>query len=134
MLDFRTPEEYRQTHIRKSINVTAEDYQQKLSEALAGPKERVYQYRSHYEGDDIKRVLFIFPASNWKALEAQVNKELPVLNEEHLIKAYTIRISKAYFLKDFDDFKKKYPYLCVGGTSSERELVKAEARYPCEIK
>ena len=56
------------------------------------------------------------------------------MNEEHLLKAYSIRISKAYFLKDFDEFKKKHPFLCVNGSSSEKELVKAEARYPSEIK
>ncbi len=56
------------------------------------------------------------------------------MNEEHLLKSYSIRISKAYFLKDYEDFIKKYPYLCVNGSSSEKELVKAEARYPSEIK
>jgi hypothetical protein len=101
---------------------------------VAGPKERVHRFRSHFEGDDIRRVLCIFPSSQWKAMEAQINKELPILNEELLIKAYSVRIAKAYLLKDFEEFRKKYSYLCVNGSSSERELVKAEARYPCEVK
>ena len=56
------------------------------------------------------------------------------MNEEHFLKVHTIRINKAYFLKDFDEFKKKHHYLCVSGTSSQKELVKAEARYPSEVK
>ena len=61
IFDFRSQDDFKQGHIRKSLNVTPEDYQERLTEAMAGPKERVHPYRSHYEGDDIKRVLFIFP-------------------------------------------------------------------------
>jgi hypothetical protein len=61
IFDFRSQEDFKQGHIRKSLIVTPEDYQERLTEAMAGPKERVHNFRSHYEGDDIKRVLFIFP-------------------------------------------------------------------------
>lgn len=56
------------------------------------------------------------------------------MNEELFIKAYDVRLSKAYFVKDFNDFKSKYPFLCVGTASTEKDFVKAEARYPSEIK
>jgi hypothetical protein len=46
-----------------------------------------------------------------------------------------MRISKAYFYKDFEgEFVKKHAYLCINDMSSERNLVRASARYPSEIK
>jgi len=66
ILDFRPNEEFKESHIRKSLNVTMEDYQQKLTEAIAGPKEHVHNFRSHFEGDDIRRVLCVFPSASWK--------------------------------------------------------------------
>lgn len=50
------------------------------------------------------RVLFVFPHAEWKALENKINKELPVFNEELLVKVYNTRIVKAYFTKDFTGF------------------------------
>ncbi len=70
IMDFRAPEEYKESRIRKSINVSLEDYQNRLTGALAGPKEVTKPYNSHFEGDDLTRVLCVFPQANWKALEA----------------------------------------------------------------
>lgn len=134
ILDFRQEEEFKESHIRKSLTVTTDIYQQILAERLGGPKEMQQPYKSHFEGDDLKRILCVLPNANWKELEAQINKNLPAFNDEVLLKAFNTRIHKAYFLKDFNEVKTKYPFLCVGQTSPERSLIKAEARYPSEIK
>jgi hypothetical protein len=76
----------------------------------------------------------IFPSDQYRTLETKINKEIPVFNEEVLLKNYQIRISKIYFNKDYSEFLKKHKYLCVNGVSSEKDLVKAEARYPSEMK
>ena len=44
------------------------------------------------------------------------------------------RVTKASFLKDFEVFEKKYPFLCVNDQSSEKNLVQSICRYPSEIK
>ena len=79
-------------------------------------------------------MLFVLPSVGWQVIEGQLNAQLPALNEELLLKVYQVRLSKAYFTKDFTEFRTKYPYLCVNGTSSQKEMVRAEARYPSEIK
>lgn len=119
IIDLRSEEEFKASHIRRSVHATMEDYQQKLVENIAaGPKELIATHKSQFENDDMKRVLFVLPHASWKTLEAQINKELPVLNEELLLKAYSIRITKAYFTKDYKEISTKYPFVCVGGESS----------------
>ena len=66
IMDFRAPEEFKESHIRKSINVKLDDYQMRLTGALAGPKEVKHPYRSHFEGDDLLRVVCIVPNPGWK--------------------------------------------------------------------
>jgi len=65
IMDFRKEEEFQKKHIRKSINVNIENYQQKIAELMLDAP----QFKSHYEGDDMKRVLMIFPAEKWKVME-----------------------------------------------------------------
>ena len=134
VLDFRTPSDFAASHLRKSVNVSLENYQQVLVSLLAGAKDKQSAYKSHYEGDHIKRVLFILPSTSAKQLETQLNTELPELNEVFLVKALDDRIHKAYFHKDYSEIEKTYPFLCVGKGSSEKDYVRAEARYPSEIK
>jgi len=117
ILDFRPDSS--ESHIRNSICVTLDSYRDKLVEAIAGPKEIQQKYKSQFEGDDIKRVLFVLPVENWKEYETKINQEIAILNEEVLLKGFLIRLSKAYFLKDFIEFRGKYPFLCVNEGSTE---------------
>lgn len=71
-------------------------------------------FASEYKQDDLKRVLMVFPEDSQKVkqLETMVNAELPVLAEE-LQKHIHERLQKAFYLKEFSAFKKKYPLLCI---------------------
>ena len=47
ILDFRNPEDFKESHIRKSLSVNEENYQKCLVELIAaGPKELSMPYRS----------------------------------------------------------------------------------------
>jgi len=61
ILDFRPEEEFKASHIRKSLNVTSAGYADVLLKAI-GAKH----CKSHYEGDHIKRVLFVLPSEEAK--------------------------------------------------------------------
>lgn len=39
------------------------------------------KFKSQYPGDDLKRVLFVFPDGDSKSLEQSISKEIPVLSE-----------------------------------------------------
>jgi hypothetical protein len=82
----------------------------------------------------MRRLLVVLPNKEWKVLEPKISKDLPLINDELLLPGYGLRITKAYFTKDFEDFQKKYPFVCVGGESTQKQLIKAEARYPSEVK
>jgi len=60
----------------------------------------------------MKRILMVFPKSEWKMFEKQINQDLPALGEM-LVNAYSERLSKVVFLKDYEDFQSKYPFLCI---------------------
>ena len=70
ILDFRPSEEFQQSHIRLSLNVTLENYHKIMLDVISGTKERQHPYRSHFEGDSVKRLLFILPTVTWKEYEA----------------------------------------------------------------
>ena len=38
-------------------------------------------FKSQYQNDDLKRVLMVFPSSEWKTLEQKVSKEIQILVE-----------------------------------------------------
>lgn len=44
------------------------------------------------------------------------------------------RVTKASYLKDYEEFQSRYPFLCVSDNSAEKELIKSICRYPSEIK
>ena len=81
-------------------------------------------------------MLFILPSQNgeWKEMEKKIRTELPDIDEV-LSKAFGERIGKAYFFKDFELYKSKYWFTCLG---NENKGMKAEARalqrYPSEVK
>ena len=63
LMDFREDVDYRQSHLRKSNRVTLENYKDELLTAmLSNDKARLAQFKSQYDNDDLKRVVFIFPA------------------------------------------------------------------------
>ena len=63
LMDFREDVDYRQSHLRKCIRVTLENYKDELLTAmLSNDKARLAQFKSQYDNDDLKRVVFIFPA------------------------------------------------------------------------
>ena len=34
------------------------------------------EFKSYFEGDDLKRILMIFPNESWKSLEKMINSEI----------------------------------------------------------
>ena len=88
-----------------------------------------------YQGDDLRRVLFIFPADSSNRLAKDIGS---LLNEIDL-QIYTgckglTHIHKAYYYKDFEtEFRNKYHFLCLP-QSNHRLQVLAESRFPAELK
>lgn len=72
ILDFRSPEEYTHSHIRNSQHATLESYKTQLMSSLSTKANK-----SHYESDDLKRALFVFPSEGWRNFESQISKVLP---------------------------------------------------------
>lgn len=65
--------------------------------------ELIAKFKSHYQADDLKRVLFIFPVDSWRKMESTISKELGVIAEIiHQRSDSMHRIDKAFFLKEFD--------------------------------
>ena len=92
------------------------------------------KFKSQYPGDDLKRVLFVFPDGDSKSLEQSISKEIPILSEQILAVAQE-RLSKAFFLKDFTEFNQKYPLVCVPDPcNSQKQAVMSLSRYPSELK
>lgn len=55
----------------------------------------------------------IFPECESKTLEQQISSEIPVLSEE-ILKHAKERLSKAFYIKDYDSvFVNKYPLMCI---------------------
>lgn len=73
ILDFRSEEEFAQGHIRKSIHVNLETYGKTMVTAMLQTKS---EFNSHYEGDDLRRVLFVFPNDIAAKLEKELSGEL----------------------------------------------------------
>lgn len=44
------------------------------------------------------------------------------------------RIGKAYYVKDFEIFQHKYPFLCISSQTSDRNIRISKSRFPSEIK
>mmetsp|Transcript_33222 Transcript_33222/g.32322 ORF Transcript_33222/g.32322 Transcript_33222/m.32322 type:complete len:198 (+) Transcript_33222:384-977(+) len=51
-----------------------------------------------------------------------------------MIKGMGERLGKVYFLKDFEEFREKYPFMCIKDTSSDLDKTIAMSRFPSEIK
>ena len=62
ILDMRDPEAFEESHIRRSLNVTLENYKDQLLGAMLARNDE--RYRSHYAGDDLMRVLLILPSED----------------------------------------------------------------------
>lgn len=58
ILDFRDTVDFSETHIRRSLNVTIENYKEALM-TLFAMKDK--DHNSHYEADDLKRILYVLP-------------------------------------------------------------------------
>eukprot|EP00347_Sterkiella_histriomuscorum_P023666 403333809 len=130
ILDFRSPEEFEEANIRRSINVNLENYQHALMGLFATKPQ---DHASHYISDDLKRVLFVLPKDDWKNYEKKLSQEIEQLGNE-VMNAYMERIGKAYFFKDFPEFRQKYKFMCVGQGTSYKQKIRSICRYPSEIK
>ena len=75
----------------------------------------------------------VLPKEEWKQYEQAINKDIGMYGEL-MMKEVGDRVTKASFLKDYEVFEKKYPFLCVNDQSSEKALVQSICRYPSEIK
>jgi len=62
ILDFRPQAEFDACHIRKSIRVDIDSYQEQVVSAMLNPKDS--RFMSEYKGDDLKSLLMIFPNSD----------------------------------------------------------------------
>ena len=67
ILDFRDILDFNEFHIRKSVISTLDSYKQEIINCISTKKPT---HSSQYPNDDLKRVLLIFPASNWKTFES----------------------------------------------------------------
>ena len=126
ILDLREEVDFNQSHIRKSIRVTLENYKDEIMTAmLTKDKEKQQQFKSQYENDDLRRVVFIIPSENFKALEAQVNAEILAVDEQIDMKSGgLIQIHRVFAFKDYDTiFEPKYPLMCVQESSSQKHHV-----------
>ena len=82
ILDFRKEEEITlEGKIRKSVRTDLENYKLVIVSSLATHKE---ECKSHFELDDLKRVLLIFPKDNWRGLEKRISAELEALGNQIL--------------------------------------------------
>ena len=81
LLDFRDELEFNHSHIRKSIRVTLETYKDVLLDAMLNKdKTKQAQFKSQYENDDLKRVVFIFPMPSYRKFEQHIAGELEAIN------------------------------------------------------
>jgi len=128
ILDFREQDAFDAAHIRKSVHVDSGSYEQTLFAAFNSK-----QSQTQYQGDDLRRVLFILPGNC--SIESKLKGEELLQLDQAIFKATNghSHIHKAYSLKDFDAFHNKCPYMCLP-QSSERDTVLAESRFPSEIK
>ena len=108
IIDFRP--NYNECHIRKSVPVDMDNYRKVLLREFAAKKNDTL-----YQGDDLRRILFVFPAEE----STHLVKQIGVLLNEIDLEIFTgckglTHIHKAYFLKDFDtEFKTKYHFMCL---------------------
>ena len=96
-----------------------------MTAMLTKDKEKQQQFKSQYENDDLRRVVFIIPSENFKALEAQVNAEILAVDEQIDMKSGgLIQIHRVFSFKDYDTtFEPKYPLMCVQESSSQKHHV-----------
>lgn len=81
LLDFRDELEFNHSHIRKSIRVTLETYKDVLLDAMLNKdKTKQAQFKSQYDNDDLKRVVFIFPMPSYRKFEQHIAGELESIN------------------------------------------------------
>jgi len=70
IIDVRPAEAFKLGHIRKSLNVEMATLSKVIMSAMLKPDT---QFASKYEGDDLKRVLFIFPDEYPTSLEKVIS-------------------------------------------------------------
>ena len=70
IIDLRPAEAFKLGHIRKSLNVEMATLSKVIMSAMLKPDT---QFASKYEGDDLKRVLFIFPDEYPTSLEKVIS-------------------------------------------------------------
>jgi hypothetical protein len=70
IIDLRPAEAFKLGHIRKSLNVEMATISKVIMSAMLKPDT---QFASKYEGDDLKRVLFIFPDDYSTSLEKVIS-------------------------------------------------------------
>ena len=62
------------------------------------------QFKTQYDNDDLKRVVFIFPTANYKEFEAHISAELEAVNTQITERSGgMLSIHKAFFFKEYDD-------------------------------
>lgn len=94
-------------------------------------------FASQFKEDDVRRVLIVLPDTDkalMKQMEDQLNAELPVL-AEGIIQHGKDRLSKAFYLKEYGEFERKYPLLCVPAPlESELQGALSLSRFPSEVR
>ena len=77
ILDFRPQDKFSSSRIRKAIHTDLESYEKEIQSAIATKSEKC---KTHYEGDTLKRILFIFPKEEWKTFEQKISKDISNLD------------------------------------------------------
>lgn len=140
IVDLRSQTDFDESHIRNAIhlgNQIDEIKPEVIRHLIADQKTN--QFRSHFENDDLKRVLFVVPQTDAKRFEALIVADLDEIREgaENSTQAQTT-LHKAFYFKDFDsEFKPKYPLVCLPtdlSKISEKRKVNAFSRFPSEMK
>lgn len=71
IIDFRDKESFQACHIRKSTNVDMDNYRKVLMQEFASKKNDTL-----YQGDDLRRVLFVFPDQDSTQLIKEIGSML----------------------------------------------------------
>jgi len=88
-------------------------------------KEVQAQFKSQYDNDDLKRVVFIFPMPSYRKFEGHIAGELDAINTQiQESSGKLLSLHKAFFLKEFDTiFEGKYPLVCVQANETQKRSV-----------
>jgi len=102
IIDLRQQFDFELGHIRRSIRADLTTYARVLVDNLLTPTK---QFASHYEGDDLRRVLFVLPNDQATEMDKKIKAEMEAIaaNLQTVTKGL-LSLHKAFWVKDFPKF------------------------------